>query len=95
MKNQLLEIAHRRRMLLGKIESQRMEVAEISRHFVKPVAIADLVLKAAHFIRNHPALSSSVMAALMALRRKSIAGLFQKGRHFLHILPFFGSWFTK
>ena len=95
MKNQLAEIAHRRRMLLGRIEAQRKEVSEISRHWIKPLALADLVLKAARFIRKHPALTSGGMAAILAMRREGIQGLLQKGWHFLRFLPFLGNWFSK
>jgi len=77
MKKQLSELACRRRMLLREIETQRIEVAEISQLWKKPFALVDVGLKAVRFIRDRPALSSAAVAALMALGRKSIAGLFQ------------------
>ena len=87
MKNQLAALAHRRRELLEKIEAQRMEVAEISVHWQKPLALVDVGLKAVRFIRNHPALVSGGVAALLAWRRKGIIGLAQKGWRLLYLYP--------
>jgi hypothetical protein len=95
MKNQLIEVACRRRKLLREIEAQRIEVAEISRQWHKPITLVDVGLKAVRFICDHPALSSAAAAAFMAVSRKSIAGLFQKREFLLHHVPFFGSRITK
>jgi hypothetical protein len=95
MKKKLIEVACRRRKLLREIEVQRIEVTEISRHWHKPFALIDVGLKAVRLIRDHPALTSTAVAAFMVVRRRSIAGLFQKGEFLLHLLPFFGSRFTK
>ena len=95
MKKQLAEIAYRRRMLLREIEAQRLEVVEISRQWQKPFALVDVGLNAVRFIRDRPALLSAAVAAFMAVRRKSIAGLFQKEGLLLNFVPFFCNWFTK
>lgn len=87
MKKRLAELACRRRRLLEKIEAQRMEVAEISRHLQKPLALADAGLKAVQFMRRHPALMAGGVSALLALRRKGIAGLAHKGWRLLIIYP--------
>jgi hypothetical protein len=87
MKKRLAALAHRRRGLLEKIEAQRMEVAEISVHWQKPLALVDAGLKAVHFLRNHPALVAGVVAALLAFRRKGIAGLAQEGWRLLYLFP--------
>lgn len=68
MKKRLADLAYRRCRLLEKIDAQRIEVAEISIHWQKPLALVDAGLRAVHFIHNHPALMSGGVALLMALR---------------------------
>ena len=87
MKKRLAALAYRRRMLLEKIEAQRMEVAEISLDLQKPLALADAGLKAVRFIRNHPGLVAGGFAALLSLRGKGIAGLAQKGWRLMYLYP--------
>lgn len=87
MKKRLADLACSRRGLLEKIESQRMEVAEISRHWQKPLALLDTGLMAVRFMRNHPALMVGGVAALLTLRRNGIAGLAQRGWRLLCIYP--------
>jgi len=87
MKKRLAELACRRRGLLEKIAAQRMEVAEISRHWQKPLALADAGLKAVRFIHNHPSLVAGGVAALLTMRRNGIVGLAQKGWRLLHLYP--------
>jgi hypothetical protein len=87
MKKRLAAVAHRRRGLLEKIEAQRMEVAEISQHWEKPLALVDVGLKAVRFIRNHSALVAGGVAALLAWRREGIVGLAQKGWRLLYLYP--------
>ena len=87
MKKQLAALAHRRQALLEKIGDQRMEVAEISRDWHKPLALADAGLKAVYFIRDHPGLVSGGFAALLSLRGMGIAGLAQKGWRLLYLYP--------
>jgi hypothetical protein len=72
---------------LEKIEAQRMEVAEISEQWQKPVAVMDIGMKAVRFIRNHPALISGGAAALLAWRRKGVVGLTQKAWRLLYLYP--------
>jgi YqjK-like protein len=87
MNKQLVELACRRRLLLEKIRTQRMEVVEISMHWQKPLALADAGIKAVHFIRRHPALMTGCLALLMALRRGDFAGLKQQGWRLLCLYP--------
>ena len=82
-------------MLLGKIEAQRLQVAEISCQWQKPFALADVALKAVRFMRDRTAVLSAAVAALMAVRRKSIAGPFQKGGRPLQFVHIFCNLFTK
>lgn len=87
MKKRLAFLAQRRRELLAKIESQRIELAGISRQWKKPLALADTGLQAVHFIRDHPGLMSGVFAALLSLRGMGIAGLAQKGWRLMYLYP--------
>lgn len=45
-----------------------MEVAEISRHWQKPLAVVDVGLKTVRFIHHHPTLVAGGAALLTALR---------------------------
>lgn len=87
MKKRLADLGRRRRGLLGHIEAQRREVAEISVHWQKPLALADTGLKAVRFLHSHPALVAGGLAALLALRRKGIVGVAQKGWRLLYLYP--------
>jgi len=87
MKKRLAELAYRRSRLLEKIETQRMDVADISLDLQKPLALADIGLKAVRFIRNHPGLVSGGFAALLSLRGKGVAGLAQKGWRLMYLYP--------
>jgi len=87
MKKRLAAIAHRRRGLLEKIEAQRIDVAEISVHWQKPLALVDVGLKAVRFIHNHPALMAGGVTALLAWRRKGIVGLALEGWRLLYLYP--------
>lgn len=92
MKQRLAVLACRRRELLERIEAQRREVADISRQWQRPLALADTGLKAVRFIRHHPVLWAGAMSALMALRRKGVVSLVRDGWHRLRrIIPIFPS----
>jgi len=87
MKQRLAELADRRLRLLEKIEAQRKEVAGISVDFQKPLALAGTGLKAARFMRNHPALVSGGFAALLSIRGMGIAGLAKKAWRLMYLYP--------
>jgi len=87
MNKRLTAIASRRQILLKNIEAQRMDVAEISVRWQKPLALADTGLKAVHFVRNHPALVAGGLAAFMAWRRKGVVGLAGEGWRLLCLYP--------
>lgn len=74
MNNRLAELACLRRNLVEKIESQRIELSEISLRFRKSVAIIDIGLKAAHFIYRHPTLLTGTLTAVFTLWRKGTPG---------------------
>lgn len=53
---------------MQQISAQRTEISELTRHWQKPLAIADSGLKVIRALRNHPSWVASVFAALMAWR---------------------------
>ena len=73
IKIQLAELAIKRRKLLVRIETQRLEVAVISQYFKKSVALLDIGLNAIHFISRHPVLAAGSFAVILTLWRKGIA----------------------
>ena len=87
MKNRLSALAERRRMLLERIENQRMDLADISRDLQKPLTLADAGLKEARFLRNHPGWVAGGVAALLSLRGKGIAGLARKSWRLMYLYP--------
>jgi hypothetical protein len=87
MKKRFAALAHQRRLLSEKIEAQRMDVAEITQQWQKPLALADTGLKAVHFLRGHPALVAGGFAALLSLRGIGIGGLAKKGWRLLYLYP--------
>ncbi|MDO8310622.1 MAG: YqjK-like family protein [Sideroxyarcus sp.] len=87
MKKRLADLAYRRRVLLGIIEAQRMDMAEISLQWQKPLALVDVGVKAVRFINHHPAWVAGGVAALLAWRRKGVVGLAQKGWRLLYLYP--------
>lgn len=93
MNQRLVLLAYRRIELLQKIEAQRMYMAEIFQHLKKPLAVADVGVKAAHFVYSHRALFASVMTALVTWRQKGIVGLAKNSWRLLYLYPssiFFG-----
>jgi hypothetical protein len=87
MKNRLAVLSCRRRVLLDRIDAQRMDVAGISLGLQKPLALAGIGLKAARFMHNHPGLAAGGLAALLALRGKGVAGLAKKGWRLIFLYP--------
>lgn len=79
MKKRLDDIAGRRLVLLEKIRIQKSEMAEISLHLKKPLALVDTGIKAVNFMRRHPVLVSSGVAVIMALQRNGLAGMVVQG----------------
>ena len=87
MKKRLESVAIRRLEILEKIAAQRMELAEISQDFQRPLGVVDTGLKGINFIRNHPALMAGLAGGFLALRSTGIIGWIQKGRSLLYLSP--------
>jgi len=87
MKGQLNDLACRRRLLLEKINTQRMELIDISLQLQEPLALADAGIKAVHFIRSHPALVAGGVILLLAFRRGNLLFVAQEGWRLLSLHP--------
>jgi hypothetical protein len=93
MNKRLDILASRRLELLETIEAQRMDVARISQHLEKPLAVADVAVNAVRLIYDHPAWFAGAMTALLTWRRKGLAGMAKNGWRLLYLYPsaiFFG-----
>jgi hypothetical protein len=87
MNKRLAQLAFRRLELLKKVGEQRMDMADITRHLQKPLAVADVGLKAAHYIHGHPALVSGGVTVLLTLRNNALSGLSRYGWRALLLYP--------
>ena len=87
MNKQLAHLIIRRLELLDKIEAQRMDMADISLHLQKPLAVADMGLNVVRYIYNHPALVSGGMTALLTWRNHGLLGLARHGWRLLLLYP--------
>jgi len=87
MNQRIAEITSRRAALLEKIKVQRMAVVEISLHLQKPLTLVDNGIKAVRFIGNHPALFTSGIALLLALRRGNLPLMVQQGWRLFCLYP--------
>lgn len=87
MKDQFAHIAYRRLELLGQIEAQRMEMTVISQHLKRPLAVADVGLKAVHLIYQHPAWVAGIVTALITWRRHGLLHLVKHNWRLLYLYP--------
>jgi hypothetical protein len=87
MKRHLNDILARRYALLIEIQHQKVGMGEIAQQFKKPLAVVDAGVATVHFIRRHPALMSSGLAVLLALRHRNFANLKRHGADLLRLLP--------
>jgi len=87
MNRQLANLACRRLEVLKKIEAQRTEMADISGHFHKPLAVADAGLKVARLVYSHPVLVAGGLTALLIWRGQGIVGFAKGAWRLLHRYP--------
>jgi hypothetical protein len=74
MNSQMLAVMQRRGELLARIAAQREQVAEIGARLRTPLALADLGVAAARFLRSNSVLAAGVIAALV-IRRRGMVGM--------------------
>ena len=87
MKNRLNDLACQRRLLLDRINTQRMEAIEISLQFQKPLALVDTGINTLRFIRRHFMLVTGGVTLLLALRRGNLRLMAQEGWRLLCLYP--------
>jgi hypothetical protein len=69
------EIVRRKEQLIARCEAQRGHLADVFRELERPIAVADRALRVVRYLRAHPLLVGGAVAAAVALRRRSTAGL--------------------
>jgi hypothetical protein len=69
------EIVRRKERLIARCEAQRNEIADVFHDLERPIALADRGLNIFRFLRAHPVLVSGAIALVVALSRRSTAGL--------------------
>ncbi|MDO8261983.1 MAG: YqjK family protein [Gallionella sp.] len=74
MNSQMFAVMQRRGELLARIASQREQVAEIGARLQIPLALVDLGVAAARFLRSYPVMVAGAIAALL-IRRRSVVGV--------------------
>jgi hypothetical protein len=78
MKQQMHKVTRRRRELLAKISSQRMQIAEIGTRWQPQLLLADQFLAGMRFLRPNPVLVGSVVVPLV-IRRRGVFGMLMGG----------------
>src|SRR5262249_8529407 len=69
----------RKERLIASIAGQRATLAATIRELHGPIAVVDRLAAAVHYLRGHPVLVAAVLAAAIALRRRSVGGLLARG----------------
>ena len=72
---ELVEIALRKQRLIARSAAQRVEIAVAFQALERPFSYADRVVSMGRTLRAHPVLLGAVVAALVAMRRRSTFGL--------------------
>ncbi len=85
MNKRLKALAIRRHLLVKTIDSQRLELAEISLRWKMPLAVVDTGINAAKFMHNHPALVTGSIAAVLAWHKNGLAGMTLQGWRALYL----------
>jgi hypothetical protein len=75
IQDQLIEIARRKERLIARAGSQRAAIGANFRQLQGPIGIVDRGLEIARFLRGHPLLVATVIAAVAAFRRRSLVTL--------------------
>ena len=71
----LAEIARRKERLSARAESQRAAISANFRQLQGPIRIVDRGLEIVRFLRGHPLLVATVIAAVVAFRRRGLVSL--------------------
>src|SRR5262245_35189800 len=87
-----IELARRKERLIASIAGQRATLADTIRELRGPIAVVDRLVAAMHYLRAHPVLVAAVVAAAVALRRRSVWGLLTRGLAAWRIWRSFAPW---
>jgi len=72
---QLIEVARRKERLITRTGSQRVAIGASLRELRGPISVVDHGLGIVHFLRAHPLIVATVIAAVAAFRRRSLVSL--------------------
>ena len=75
----LIELARRKERLIARAAAQRAAIAATIREWRVPIAVADQAFGIVRFFRSHPVLLAAAVAAVTALRGRTLAGLAGRG----------------
>ena len=73
--DQLIELARRKERLIARAESQRAAIGASVRQLQGPIGVVDRGLEIARFLREHPLLVTTVIATVVAFRRRGLVSL--------------------
>jgi hypothetical protein len=71
----LIEIARRKERLIARAESQRAAIGANFRQLQGPIGVVNRGLGIVRFLRGHPLLVATVIAAVVAFRRRGVISL--------------------
>jgi len=75
----LSKVLQERERILARIGRQRSEVVVAVHGLATPIALLDRAAGLARYMRTHPALVGVAVAAVVALRTRSVLGLLTRG----------------
>lgn len=75
----LIELAHRKERLIARAEAQRAAIAATVREWRTPIAVADHAFVVVRFFRSHPVVLAATVAAVAALRGRTLIGFAGRG----------------
>lgn len=75
LQDRLIEIARRKERLIARAEAQRAAIGASFRQLERPIGIIDRGLEIARFLRGRPLLVATVVALVVALRRRGLLSL--------------------
>lgn len=73
--DQLKEITRRKERLIARTGSERAVIGASIRQMQGPIGVVDRGMEVAHFLREHPLLVATVIAAVAAFGRRSLVTL--------------------
>ncbi|MBI1965239.1 MAG: hypothetical protein HYV99_06340 [Betaproteobacteria bacterium] len=91
----LIELARRKERLIARAAAQRAAVAATIREWRAPIAVADQAFGIVRFFRSHPVLLAAAVAAIAALRGRTLIGLAGRGYTAWRVWRATSSWLAR